>query len=139
MKMKLIRETRVGGTPGSLFYDGIQVAWTLEDKVREIVGKPVGEWKVQNDTAIPAGIYRVIITMSNRFKKKLPLLLDVPGFSGIRIHSGNTTADTEGCILLGLTRSGITVGNSRAAMAMVQPIIQAAIDRGEFVMLEVGY
>lgn len=139
MELKLVREVKVAGTPGILYVDGKQVCWTLEDPVREVPGRPVSEWKVQDKTAIPAGRYRVLVTMSPRFKKRLPLLLDVPGFSGVRIHSGNTTEHTEGCILVGLTRHGLTVGNSRAAMAILQPMIEAAIQRNEDVFITVGY
>ena len=74
--------------------------WVLEDQVREVVGEPVSEWKVPGKTAIPAGRYKVLITFSNRFQKLMPQLMDVPGFTGVRIHAGNTAADTEGCLLL---------------------------------------
>ena len=91
-------------TIGKLFIDGKDLnIFTLEDKVREIKGEPVDKWKVQNKTAIPKGIYKVIINLSNRFKRLLPLLLNVDGFEGVRIHPGNTSENTEGCILLGRT------------------------------------
>jgi len=80
-------------TIGIMLIDGVYFCDTLEDTVRE--------YKIKHETAIPAGTYRVILTMSQRFKKIMPLLLDVPGFDGIRIHSGNTKADTSGCILVG--------------------------------------
>lgn len=83
-------------TIGKLYIDGVKFCDTLEDKVR-----PDGV-KVYGETAIPAGTYKVIITWSNRFKRKLPLLLNVPGFDGIRIHPGNTAVDTHGCILVGV-------------------------------------
>ena len=76
------------------------LCWTLEDVVREVPGEPVEAWKIKGDTAIPRGTYAVRVTRSNRFKTDLPLLLNVPGFEGVRIHGGNTAADTEGCILV---------------------------------------
>ena len=73
---------------------GTTTIWTLEDPVRK------GP-KVYGQTAIPAGRYDVIWNVSNRFRKLMPILLNVPGFEGIRIHTGNTVDHTEGCILLG--------------------------------------
>lgn len=94
-------------TIGKLFIDGVFECYTLEDVEREI--------KIKGETAIDKGTYKVIITPSNRFKRDLPLLLNVPNFEGVRIHSGNTNHDTEGCILVGTTRSTDFIGNSRKA------------------------
>jgi hypothetical protein len=76
------------------------LCWTLEDVAREVPGEPVEAWKIPGETAIPRGTYAVRVTRSSRFKADLPILLNVPGFEGIRIHGGNTAADTEGCILV---------------------------------------
>lgn len=111
---------------------------TLEDKVREIDGVPVEKWKVYGETAIPRGTYKVIVNMSNRFKKKLPLLLDVPGFKGIRIHSGNTEADTEGCILVGTERRNGKIMNSRYAMMILNDTLMTALGRGENITIEIS-
>lgn len=96
MKLALSRRPSANGcTIGNLELNGVHECFTCEDVVR-----PPGE-KVYGQTAIPAGTYRVIITQSLRFKRRLPLLLDLPGYEGVRIHPGNTAADTEGCILPG--------------------------------------
>lgn len=115
-------------TIGKLFVDGQYLCYTLEDKMRQEPDKPVSEWKVYANTAIPTGIYGVIITMSARFKKLLPLLLNVDGFSGIRIHAGNTSADTEGCILVGTGWDGKSdfITNSRVAFNMLMERINNA-------------
>lgn len=139
MKLELKRDTfHDNDTLGKIFIDGAFECYTCEDAVREVFGKPVSEWKVYGKTAIPRGEYGVTITMSNRFQKLMPLLSGVVGFSGIRIHSGNTAADTEGCILVGTSRNPTGVGNSRIAMGLLQGKIQAALDRGETVIIMVN-
>lgn len=102
-------------TIGQLYVDGEARCFVLEDAVREVSGRPVSEWKIYGETAIPYGTYKIVITMSQRFGRPLPLLLDVPGFSGIRIHPGNTAAQTHGCLLPGLDRLPKSVGRSRIA------------------------
>ena len=93
--------------------------FTLEDKDRglssamplsEIVSK-----KVYGKTAIPSGRYELALTYSDRFKRILPLLLDVPGFAGIRIHPGNWAANTEGCLLLGIGFAEDAITESKKA------------------------
>ena len=98
-------------TIGKLYIDNQYFCDTLEDVVRKN-----GE-KVYGKTAIPSGLYRVKKTFSPRFKKVLPEILEVPGFSGVRIHSGNTAADTEGCLLLGLNKEKGKVLYSKDAIA----------------------
>lgn len=106
LELKRIHKTE-NSTIGELFVNGVFECYTLEDKEREV--------KVQNETAIPKGTYKVIINRSNRFKIDLPLLLKVPNFEGVRIHSGNSNHDTEGCILVGKTRATDFIGSSRVA------------------------
>jgi hypothetical protein len=114
---QLYEETKYGISP---------ICYTLEDKFRQVADKPVKDWKVQDKTAIPTGTYDVVVTMSNRFKTKLPLLENVEGFTGIRIHSGNHSGNTEGCILVGMTWDGKSdwIGSSKVAMSALMPIIE---------------
>ena len=78
--------------------NGVKICDTLEPKYRDYKGS---ELKVPRKSAVPEGTYPVVVTKSKKFGKYLPLLVGVPGFEGIRIHSGNTVNDTEGCILVG--------------------------------------
>jgi hypothetical protein len=96
-------------TVGELFVAGRHQCFTLEDFVRE------GE-KVPGATAIPTGRYALKVNYSRRFNMVLPILVDVPQFSGVRIHAGNDAGDTEGCILVGRTRGEDWIGESRAAL-----------------------
>lgn len=119
MKLKLDRQTYTDkATVGRLYVDDKFECFTLEDVVRPK--------KIYGETAIPTGTYKVVVTMSPRFKRKLPLLLDVPGFEGIRIHPGNTAEDTEGCILVGLSEGKDRVNESRKAFqALYDKIVSA--------------
>jgi len=131
MNLKLVRKTFTDETTiGVLSVDGKTECFTLEDKVRAV--------KIHGKTAIPGGIYEVTITFSDRFKKPLPLLLNVPNFAGIRIHSGNTAADTEGCILVGETRGANIVGNSRKAFAALFAKLEAALTKEKIFIEVVG-
>lgn len=138
MRMKLER-TLCGPkcTIGTLYVNGKAECFTLEDVRREVKGRPVEEWKVPGATAIPAGIYNVVVTLSQRFKRDLPLLENVPGFSGIRIHPGNTAEDTEGCLLVGLVKGPDFVSGSRRAFEQLFTKIKESIGCGEKVTLEV--
>ena len=79
---------------GDLFIDSEYFCHTLEDEKR------ADGVKIKHKTAIPPGTYKVVLTRSNRFKRIMPLLLNVEGFSGIRIHGGNDSKDTSGCPLV---------------------------------------
>ena len=103
MEIKIFRETYTADTTvGIVTVDGKFFGYCLEDVVR-----PAGV-KIKGQTAIPAGRYEVIASLSNRFKRVMPLLLDVENFAGIRIHGGNTHKDTDGCLLIAKNRVNTT-------------------------------
>lgn len=113
-------------TAGELVIDGAWECFTLEDRYR-----PPPEPKVPKATCIPCGRYRVRITHSPRFGVPMPLVEAVPGFQGVRIHTGNDVDDTEGCPIVGQTRDGPRVLKSRAAYDALFEKLSAAELRGE--------
>jgi len=119
-----------GATIGELFIDGKFFCFTLEDEVR------TGS-KIPGKTAIPAGQYEVVINYSQHFARLLPQILDAPGFEGVRIHSGNTPEDTEGCILVGNTKGIASVGDSRAAFSVLYQLLKEAIAKHETIFLRI--
>lgn len=99
IQILVIRDTFTQkSTIGKLYINGDYICNTLEDPVR------ANGVKIKGDTAIEQGVYKVSLTRSKRFGRTLPLLLNVPMFSGVRIHGGNRPENTEGCILVGLNR-----------------------------------
>lgn len=136
MEITLKRKTRkTDFTIGELFIDGVFQCYVLEDKDRGLKSSmslsEIAGIKVPAETAIPTGKYEVVMSFSNRFQKNLPLLLDVPGFAGVRIHSGNTTAHTEGCLLPGLTKDETKgeVYQSRNATTAIISKINSAVKK----------
>ena len=124
MELSLIRkEFTTESTIGDLLIDGKFYSFTLEDMYRDK--------KIKGVTAIPYGTYEVIINFSNRFQRPMPLLLNVPGFDGIRIHNGNTDEHTEGCILVGFTKGKDFIGNSKSAFVQFMPKLQAGLKTGK--------
>ncbi|GAB2571773.1 DUF5675 family protein [Spirosoma areae] len=129
MELRLSRIDRAATYTGGILSVQKAGKWvplcsTLEDPIREL--GPAGEGKIKGNTAILAGRYRVKLTFSERFGKVLPLLLGVLFFAGIRIHVGNWTADTDGCILVGLKREGNTLKGSIAAMKLLMDVLTQA-------------
>lgn len=92
-------------TIGKMYLNGEYFCDTLEDAIRPV--------KIPNETAIPAGTYKVEVTYSPRFKRNLPLLVDVPNYTGIRIHEGSNKDHTSGCILVGFNTSKGILSDSR--------------------------
>lgn len=129
MTLRVIREPSLNNaTLGVLFVNGHFQCFTLEDQIREIPGETVESWKMPGQTAIPQGRYRVLVTPSQRFQRPLPILLDVPGFTGVRIHAGNTITDTEGCILVGQDRQNGRLLQSRVALDALLTTLTTAAD-----------
>lgn len=105
-------------THGRLLVERDDFCVTLEDGPAKLGAEGKG--------CIPAGRYRLGLTVSPRAQAgglwtpwpdgMLPLVLDVPGFEGIRVHAGNRAEDTEGCILVGLGRTVDAITSSRAAL-----------------------
>jgi hypothetical protein len=138
MTLRLVREPSIdGATLGVLFVDGAFECFTCEDQIRERAGEPVATWKVPGQTAIPQGRYRVTLRESPRFARQVPLVIAVPGFTDIEIHTGNTIGDTRGCILVGKLRAAQRVGESRAALEQLVAKVDAAIARNEPIWLQV--
>lgn len=125
---------RIAETPeytiGRLYIDGKVFCNTLED--------PVREEKIADKTAIPAGVYEVVVNHSPKFKRDLPLLLDVPNFTGIRIHRGNTAKDTSGCILVGINRKKGKVLDSTKYEIELTNRLKEAQNNGEPITIEIN-
>lgn len=131
---------RSGYTVGRMFIDGVKFCDTLEDTDRDLNKNGIfdgDENKVYSETAIPYGAYRVTLETSPKFGRLLPYVHDVPHFSGILIHRGNTPADTAGCILVGENSVVGKVLNSTPYEKRLVEMCQAAIDRGETITLTI--
>lgn len=128
-------------TIGKLYTDGDFLCNTLEDTDRGLVSsmspKVIASKKVYGQTAIPTGKYQVVLAWSNKFKKQMPLITRVPGYSGVLIHAGNTNKDTLGCVLVGKNDVVGKVTNSRYWFNILFTKIKEAINRGNKVWLTI--
>jgi hypothetical protein len=130
MELKLVRtDFTEDSTIGELYVDGQFECYILEDTVRDS--------KIYGKTAIPYGTYDIKITFSPRFKRHLPILVDVPNYQGVRIHVGNYSKDTEGCLLPGRTKGKDFVGSSRAAFNKLYGKMVYADQHGEKLTIEI--
>ena len=127
---------------GERFGNGKNYCNVLENEDRGLASdmplSKIKAIKTKSQTAIPAGRYKVVITYSPRFKKMLPLLLDVPGFDGIRMHAGNSNKDTEGCLLFGVNDKPGWISNSKYWTDKMIGLIKEALDKKEDVYVTVG-
>lgn len=134
MDLLLKRETFTEkSTISSLFINGVFECYVLEDTDRGLDFKmqlaEIEKLKVYAETAIPYGSYEIRITMSNRFKRLLPILIGVKGYEGIRIHTGNTAVDTHGCLLPARKKGINSVSESTLAFNQLFTKLQNAKDK----------
>ena len=124
-----------------LYINGKYFSDALEDPDRGLTDtmslEEIKKIKIKGNTCIPYGTYNITITYSPRFKKNLPLLNNVKGFDGIRIHSGNKPQDTEGCLLLGFNKVKGQVIDSRVTTDKLIAQIQQALNKGEKVTITI--
>lgn len=142
MEIQVNRIARKDGyTIGRMSLNGVYFCDTLEDtdrglnstmSVDEVLSK-----KRKGITAIPTGKYDVILTFSPRFKRVLPLLLNVKGYEGVRIHAGNTAEDTEGCLLVGENKERGKVLNSRATLEKLMSVLLECEKRKEKISITI--
>jgi hypothetical protein len=131
MKIEVIRQQFDDEcTLGEMIIDGVHECFTLEPQTRAPDAP-----KVFAKTAIPYGTYPVSVTYSPHFGADMPLVGNVPDFEGVRIHPGNTAADTEGCCLVGESQGRDAIGQSRAAFDALWPKIRDAVNNGEEVTI----
>ena len=124
-----------------LYINGKYFSDVLEDPDRGLTDamslEEIKKIKIKGNTCIPYGTYNITITYSPRFKKNLPLLNNVKGFDGIRIHSGNKPQDTEGCLLPGFNKVKGQVLDSRVTTDKLIAQIQQALNKGEKVTITI--
>lgn len=120
-------------TIGELSVNNNYICDTLEDKVR------VDGEKVYAETAIPTGTYTLVLSYSNRFKKVMPEILNVPNFSGIRIHCGNSSKDTEGCLLVGKWdgKTENWISDSKNSYNKLYPLLEEAFNKKENITITI--
>lgn len=122
-------------TLGVMYRNGLRFCQTCEDEDRDLETAPSA--KVAGLSAIPRGRYKLITSFSHRFGKVLPEVIDVPGFSGVRLHGGNHAEDSRGCILTGRVRTRDGIAECADTVAAIIELIDAAADHGEETYLEV--
>lgn len=134
MKLELTRlYFKDSYTIGKLYIDGQYFCDTLEDKVRDLTH----EKKIPGQTAIPPGEYEIVVNISPRFRRKLPRLLNVPGFEGILIHRGNTSEDTAGCILIGENKQTGRIINSTGYELKLTDMLERAMQKDEKITITI--
>ena len=128
-------------TVGRMYINGKFYCNTLEDPDRGLKDSmslaEIKSKKIYGNIALPTGKYNVVFTYSPKFRRKLPLLENVKGYDGIRIHSGNTAKDTLGCILVGENKEKGKVLNSRKWSDDLNTRISQMVLLGQKVTIEI--
>ena len=130
-------------TIGKMYIDGQYICDTLEDADRGLNQnmslKEINNKKVYGETAIPTGTYTLVLSYSNRFKKVMPEILNVPNFSGIRIHCGNSSKDTEGCLLVGKWdgKTENWISDSKNSYNKLYPLLEEAFNKKENITITI--
>lgn len=142
MELKLKREVFTDNSSiGSLYVDGVFECYILEDRDRGLSDtmslEKIAGTKVYGKTCIPYGRYEVDWTMSARFKKMMPILLNVKGYVGIRIHAGNTEIDSLGCLLCGRLKLNDRISESTLATNRLYKKIEAAKKQGQRIFITI--
>ena len=140
MEIKLVRKYRNSNyCIDKLYVNGVYFSDALEDPDRgltdEMSLEEIKKIKIKGNTCIPYGTYNITITYSFKFKRDLPLINNVKGFEGIRIHSGNIPTDTSGCILPGFNKIKGKVINSKETTEKLITSIKTSLSKGEKVTL----
>jgi hypothetical protein len=138
MKLTVNRNTYSNqSTQGDLLIDGIWYCYTLEPVMRQVIDEPVVAWKQWGVTAIPTGTYNVTMRVSPKFKRIMPHIENVEDFSEVMLHPLNVPTETQGCIGVGFVKDINYIGNSRSCSDELNKRIQAAIDAGEQVTIDI--
>ena len=124
-------------TPGVVYANGLKFCVSCEDADRKLEKVGTGA-KIKGVTAIPRGKYKLVTSMSRRFGKVLPEVLEVPGFEGIRFHGGNKAENSEGCILIGQVRTSTGIANCADTVARLIAMVQTTVASGGECWLEVA-
>ena len=142
MELKLIRKYRkTDYTIGILYVNNKYFCEILEDTDRGLKDsmslEEIKKIKIKDQTCIPYGKYKVTVTYSPKFKRELPEILGVNSFSGIRMHRGNTTADTLGCILCGEKVVNGYLYNSTPYELELTSMLKQEVTRGNTIYLDI--
>ena len=151
MKLKIDRRwPKAGYTIGNLYVSGKKLCNILEDTDRGLLqSMPVGkinQLKTWGKTAIPKGTYKVVLSVSPKFKDRawgkkydglVPEILNVKGFSAVRIHPGNRASDTDGCPLCGDNSAVGRLTNSTKRYYELMDLLVPAWEKGEEIILEI--